>query len=107
MSFVKNWKYDANGLPVVDAKEGDPHYRAQADIVFVEVAKANRANSKIREFAVVGTPSAKATTEYPELATLEKVADVNHFYETHSDLVVFRVDYRGEGRIMGHTDPRK
>ncbi len=115
--FSKNWVYEETTVDNVPAQrravkaiEGHPHYRNQADIKLIEVAKEDRDSPKFRKFNVVaGSVSNYAETAYPELATLEAVGDVNHFQEKYPDLVIFRINNNGEGRIMGgekiSTDP--
>lgn len=104
--FSKNWNYvkgeDDITRPEVKGEYGHPHYREQADISLIEVAEDDRDYYKRRKFNVVaGSVSTFASTKYEELSDLEAIADINHFQQKYPDLVIFRVNANGEGRILG------
>lgn len=109
MSFTKNFYYDSDGDVKVSVEKGEPHYREQADLIFEE---RESDNLKFKTYRVIHA-STKAEDEgfyeYDDGDNdgVKHVGDVNRVVEKHPDLVIKRIDLRGEGRVIGSTNWRK
>ncbi len=109
MSFTKNFYYDNDGNAQVSVAKGEPHYREQADLIFEERESDTKKFKTYRIIHASAEAQGKGFYKHDDGVNdgVKHVGDVNRVADEHPDLVIKRIDLRGEGRVVGSTNWRK